>query len=154
MSKKIIVFIGVLWFILSGCQSNETNQDDETVGNTGKENTLKYNQSPEDIVDSHGEIANLDKFLSFLENVKQGNKDKIRVVRYTTEGDPMLHDLEYDGEVIKSTTDTRRDKFGSGSINTATCKSIDVKEGEERTDYTLSGCDQTYRDNSILVIWN
>ena len=128
MTKKIIVFIGVLWFILSGCQSNETNQGDETVGNTGKENTLKYNQSPEDIVDSHGEISNLDKFLSFLENVKQGNKDKIRVVRYTTEGDPMLHDLEYDGDVIKSTTDTRRDKFGSGSKNTQPANPLMLKK--------------------------
>lgn len=152
LTKKIFVFIGVLLFILSGCQSNETNQGNETVGNTRQENIPKYNLSSEDIVDSHGEISNLDKFLSFLENVKQGNKDKIRVVRYTVEGDPMLHDLEYDGEVIKSITDTRRDKYGSGSINTATCKSIDVKEEEERTDYSLSGCNQTNRDNSILVI--
>ncbi|MFJ7734745.1 hypothetical protein ACIQ2D_00275 [Lysinibacillus sp. NPDC097287] len=39
----------------------------------------------------------------------------------------MLHEIEYNGEVIKSTTDT----YGSGSINTATCRSIDVKEAKK-----------------------
>jgi hypothetical protein len=65
-----------------------------------------YNPSDEDIVDSHGEITNSEKFMKFVENVNQGREDKIRVVRYTIEGDPMLHDLEYDGEIITSTTDT------------------------------------------------
>lgn len=129
--KKAIWFVFILIFI-SGCS---------------------YNPSDEDIVDSHGEITNIDKFMKFVENVYQGNEDKIRIVRYTTEGDPLLHDLEYDGEIITSTTDTTRDEFGSGSISTATCKSINVKKTDETTDYILSGCDKTDRDNSILVIW-
>jgi hypothetical protein len=129
--KKAIWFMLILLFI-SGCS---------------------YNPSDEDIVNTQGEITNLEKFIKFVENVNQGREDKIRVVRYTTEGDPMLHDLEYDGEIITSTTDTTRDEFGNGSVNKATCKSIDIKETDERTDYTLSGCDKTNRDNSILVIW-
>jgi len=128
--KKTIWFMLIL-LLMSGCS---------------------YNPSDEDIVDTHGEITNLEKFMKFVDNVSQGTKDKIRVVRYTTEGDPMLHDLEYDGKIITSTTDTTRDKFGNGNVSTTTCKSIDVKESDARTDYDLSGCDQTNRDNSILVI--
>ena len=112
-----------------------------------------FNPSDEDIVDSHGEITNIEKFMEFVENVNQGREDKIRVVRYTIEGDPLLHDLEYDGENITSTTDTTRDEFGDGSVSTATCKSINVEETDETTDYILSGCDKTDRDNSILAIW-
>ena len=112
-----------------------------------------YNPSDEDIVDTHGEINNLEKFMKFVENVNQGTEDKIKVVRYTTEGDPLLHDLEYDGKIITSTLDTTRDEFGNGSVSTAKCKFIDVIETDESTDYTLSGCDKTKRDNSILVIW-
>lgn len=112
-----------------------------------------YSPSNKDIVDTHGQITNLEKFMEFVENVKQGREDKIRVVRYTTEGDPILHDLEYDGEIITSTTDTTRDEFGDGHVSTATCKSIDVKETEESTDYTLSECNKTNRDNRILEIW-
>lgn len=151
--KKIFVFMGTLLFILSGCQSNEANQGNKPSNDTRQDNIPEYVQSSEDIVDLHGNITNLDKFFAFAENVNQGVIDKIRVVRYTEEGDPMLHDLEYDGEVILSTTDTRRDGFGSGSLITATCKSIDIKESEGRTDYDLTGCDKINIDNSILVIW-
>jgi len=64
----------------------------------------------------------------------------------------MLHDLEYDGGVIKSTTDTRRDKCGEGSINNTSCTSVEVVETTDRTDYILEDCDNTI-DNIILVTW-
>ncbi|MCM3663704.1 DUF4362 domain-containing protein [Mesobacillus subterraneus] len=128
--KKVIWFMLIL-LLMSGCS---------------------YNPSDEDIVDTHDEITNLGKFMEFVKNVNQGKEDQIRVVRYTIEGDPMLHDLEYDGEIITSTTDTTRDQFGKGSVSTATCKSITVKETDEGTYYNLSGCNKTNRDNSILVI--
>ncbi|MEI5908080.1 DUF4362 domain-containing protein [Bacillus spongiae] len=112
----------------------------------------RYSPSDEDIVDNQAVITNLEKFMKFVENVNQGKEDKIRVVRYTDEGDALLHDLEYDGEIITSTTDTTRDEFGDGIVSTASCKSIDIKETDERMDYTLSGCDQTNRNNSVLVI--
>ncbi|WP_404346831.1 DUF4362 domain-containing protein [Sutcliffiella horikoshii] len=151
--KKILVFTVILLFILSACQSNEINQGNDSPSTTIQNNIPEYVQSPEDVVNMHGDITNIDMFFGFIENVNQGLEDKIRVVTYTEEGDPMLHDLKYDGEVIQSTTDTRRDTFGSGNINTAICSSIDIKENAERTDYDLTGCDKNNRDNSILVIW-
>lgn len=111
-----------------------------------------YTPSDEDIVDTHSEITNVEKFRAFIKNVNEGQKDEIRVVRYTIEGDPMLHDLKYDGKQISSTTDSTRDEFGSGEISTATCQSIDVIETSAGTEYRLAGCDQTDRDNSILII--
>ncbi|MEH7249502.1 DUF4362 domain-containing protein [Neobacillus niacini] len=129
---KKAIWVVLILFLISGCS---------------------FNPSDYDVVDSHGEITNLEKFMEFVENVNQGKEDKIRVVRYTIEGDPILHDLEFDGETITTTTDTTRDEFGDGSISTATCKSINVEETDETTDYILSGCNKTDRDNSILVIW-
>jgi hypothetical protein len=130
--KKAIWFVLILLLPILGCS---------------------YNPSNEDIVDTHGEITNLEKFMQFVENVNQGTEDRIRVVRYTIEGDPILHDLEYDGKTITSTTDTTRDEYGDGSVSTSTCKSIDVKESDESTEYTLKGCDKTNRNNSILEVW-
>lgn len=112
-----------------------------------------YNPSDEDIVDSHGEITNLEKFKTFIKNVNEDKEDKIRVVRYTIEGDPILHDLEFDGKIITSTIDSTRDEFGSGKVSTATCQSIDVIETHEKTEYTLTGCNKTNRDSSILIFW-
>lgn len=129
--KKMILWMLVL-LLISGCS---------------------YQPSDEDIVDSHGEITNLEKFMEFIGNVKEGKEDKIRVVRYTIEGDPILHDLEFDGETITSKVDSTRDEFGSGKVSTATCQSIDVIETHERTEYTLTGCNKTNRDNSILIFW-
>jgi hypothetical protein len=129
---KKAIWIVLLLILLSGCN---------------------YRPFDKNIVDSHGDITDLEKLMKFVENVNQGKEDKIRVVRYTTEGDPILQDLKYDGKIITSITDSTKDEFGDGSISTATCKSINVEETVETTNYILSGCDKTDRDNSILVIW-
>ncbi|MBA2875780.1 MULTISPECIES: DUF4362 domain-containing protein [Anoxybacillaceae] len=131
--KKIICFM-LIMLLLSSCG--------------------EYEPSKDDIVNKHGDITNLGKFMQFVENVNRGKEDKIRIVAYTVEGDPIIQDLEYDGESITLITDTTRDKFGSGSINTSTCKSIKIEKTQERTDYLLDGCDQESTENIVLVIWN
>lgn len=148
MKPTKVVFVLIITLLIAGCQNTEN-----STNTTQKENNIPdYNPSSEDIVDLHGEIENIERFKEFLNNVEDEQKDNIRVVRYTTEGDPMLHDLEYDGKAIISTTDTRRDKYGKGSINTTTCNSIEMVETTERTDYLLDDCENII-DNTILVIW-
>lgn len=78
--KKIMVFTAILLFILSGCQSNEINQGNESPPTTKQNNIPEYVQSPEDVVNMHGDITNIDKFFVLTENVNQGIEDKIRVV--------------------------------------------------------------------------
>lgn len=63
----------------------------------------------------------------------------------------MLHEFVYDGEVIKSTTDIRCDKFGDGRIINTSCTSIKVVETAEKIDYSLEGCEKVI-DNTVLVI--
>ena len=125
----VVLFISIL---LTGCQTT----GNSTIKNF-EQNIPDYTPASEDVIDMHGEIENVEKFREFLINVKEGKTDNLRVVSYTEEGDPMLHDLEYDGEVINSTTDTRRDGFGEGSIIHTTCTSIEMVETTERTDYFL-----------------
>jgi hypothetical protein len=147
--KKILFFIMTGILLLSGCQT----EPQEKTKIEKQDKIFAFQPSSEDVVNKHGNIENVERFIIFLDNVKAGKRDKIRVVGYTEEGDPMLHDIEYDGELLHSTTDTRRDKYGSGKIDSTTCKEIEVEEKDERTDYTLSGCERINRDNSILVIW-
>lgn len=148
MKKINIIFVLFVSFLIAGCQNTENS----TIKNLEQNNIPDYTPASEDVIDMHGEIENKERFQEFLNNVENSKKDGIRVVRYTEEGDPMLHDLEYDGEVIKSTTDTRRDKFGEGSIISTTCTTIEVVETTERTDYILEGCEDTI-DNTVLVTW-
>ena len=150
---KKILFLILVSLIVTACQTNGSTNESTKVDITEREEIPVYSQTAEDIVNMHGDITNLNRFFTFLENVEQGHKDKIRVVSYTEEGDPILHDLDFDGEVIESSNDTRRDNFGQRTIYTSTCKSIELEEKQERTDYTLAGCKPDVEDTMILVIW-
>lgn len=110
-----------------------------------------YISSLEDIVETHGELENKTRFDEFINHVYQGKEDHIRVVRYTKEGDPILHDLEYDGEIVKLIIDTRRDQYSQGSITQTTCTSIEEVETNESTEYILKDCERI-GDKNILSI--
>ena len=110
-----------------------------------------------DIVFSHGgEItSNLDKLEKFIQNVKNGNEDKIRIVRKTIEGDPIFDTLDYNGENIKYTYDNSKDKFGGsdkGEANT-TCADLSSENTEKGIKYSLTDCSSDigkYFDFEIL----
>jgi hypothetical protein len=48
----------------------------------------------------------------FYENALAGVPAFMRVIHYTIEGDPVITDFQYDGEVFTITTDSSRDIFG------------------------------------------
>lgn len=81
-----------------------------------------YNDSPYtvetavkrgDVVNVHGKQYNAEKLEKFIDNVKSGKKDKIRITTYTIEGDAITTDLEYTGKKIIYVFDNSRDHFGS-----------------------------------------
>lgn len=137
-----LVASAFLFFVLSACQELQS----------GEQEFPPYNPTTEDIVATHGDIENLERFHQFIENIKNDIADEIRIVRYTTEGDPIIQDVNFDGEMIETTLDSRRDSYGSGSLDTTTCQSIKVEEKAERTDYLLTDCKQPNIDNLILVV--
>lgn len=138
--KKLGIVLAI--FLISGCQNNES----PTSGSN------QYSVSSEDVVDRLGAIENFERFEEFKSSTENGVKDKLRIVQYTTEGDPILQELEYDGAVIKSTIDTSRDHYGSGEIYHNTCSSIEVVERTDATEYALVGCEEP-TDGTDLVIW-
>ncbi len=149
--KKIYCLVMVTtFFILAGCQNAENTVENEITSDN--EAIFDFVPSSEDVISMHGDIENIERFETFFNNVENGEKDKIRIVNYTTEGDPILQEVDYDGENIKITTDSRRDRYGQGGISQNTCQEIDVVEKLERTDYLLEGC-KNQLDNMLLVIW-
>ncbi|MGD6858228.1 DUF4362 domain-containing protein [Bacillus infantis] len=142
MKKLFPIYILLLPLLLLACQTQE-----EPAAKLPD-----YKPSEDDIVSMHGDIENLDRFFSFITNVQKGSEETIRVVRYTEEGAPILHDLEYDGQVIHFILDTRRDGFGPRTIEERECRSVNVEKGEKRTNYALTGCGWSKEDYSILTI--
>ncbi|KZZ84688.1 DUF4362 domain-containing protein [Bacillus sp. SJS] len=136
MKKRIVFMLTML--VLSGC--------------SGMSLVNGYSPSDRDVINKHGEIKNLELFMDFKENAEKGIKDKIRIVSYTTEGDPMIQDLEFDGKVIKSRFDGTRDQFGKEEVTYASCKTIEKSEQQESTEYILKQCGKDNGESTVLTI--
>ncbi len=102
-------FISLFLFSLVACSSSSTTID--------KKN---------DVIVKGAGILNLDKFEKFVLNVEQREVDKIRIVQYTLEGDPIFQTLEYSGNDIFYVSDNRKDKFAGKDkgLYKDSCKSI------------------------------
>lgn len=93
-----------------------------------------------DIVDLHGKVTNIERLDGFISNVRDKEKDNIRITRYTIEGDPIYYNFTYDGNTIKYKYDNSNDKYGSSNVSTSVCNNfIKTIEGS-MIEYKLDGC--------------
>ncbi|MGG0299385.1 DUF4362 domain-containing protein [Bacillus albus] len=118
-------FICLLLFSLVACSSSNTTID--------KKN---------DVIVKRAGISNLNKFEKFVLNVDQGEVDKIRIVHYTHEGDPVFQTLEYSGADILHVSDNRQDRFAGNhtGIDEDSCKRIVKEQRELQMAYRLIEC--------------
>ncbi len=77
-----------------------------------------------DIVDLHGNIKNIDRLDEFNVNISSKKRDKVRITRFTTEGDPIFYDLNYNGKDIKLNYDNSKDKHGAKDRRSTNCRSL------------------------------
>lgn len=125
MLAFIVIFI-------SGCQLDKADSEEKPGNNVDPANN--------EVVNIHGQLQNLERLDLFVEHVNNSKKDKIRVTGYTTEGDPIYQDLDYNGSKITVKYDTTKDKFGAGEVRTYVCKGIQKQESETETNYLLENC--------------
>ncbi|HDR6243754.1 TPA: DUF4362 domain-containing protein [Bacillus cereus] len=95
-----------------------------------------------DVIVKGAGTSNLDKFEQFVMNVDQGKVDKIRIVQYTHEGDPIFQMLERSKNDILYVSDNRKDQFAGDNkgLYKDSCKSIVKDERESGTTYRLIDC--------------
>ena len=88
------------------------------------------------------DVTNSDRFESFLKNATQGKSDQIRITAFTTEGDPVLYDVKYDGKSYYYTSDSSRDQFGTTDDDrkNEVCKRLVKTSEKEQSVYTLRQC--------------
>ncbi|WP_185960101.1 DUF4362 domain-containing protein [Planococcus soli] len=104
-----------------------------------------------DIIENlHGDVTNEERLYRFYENMENGEKDAVRIISYTTEGDPIYQDLSYDGNVIESVEDFTEDQYGSGEIVARECESMVILSSETEEVYVLEGCDPEAGLDTIL----
>ncbi|MCR6849660.1 MULTISPECIES: DUF4362 domain-containing protein [Bacillus] len=95
-----------------------------------------------DVIVKRAGISNLDKFEKFILNVDQGKVDKIRIVQYTHEGDPIFQTLEHSENDILYVSDNRKDQFAGEDkgLHKDSCKRIVKEQRELQTAYRLIDC--------------
>ena len=99
MKKYLILVIIVSILILSACNK----QGDAFSEYVSKDDIINYS------LDGN---VNTDRLTKFVDNVSKGVKDQIKIVRHTTEGDPIITQLYFNGKDIQIALDTSQDKFG------------------------------------------
>ncbi|GGH27290.1 DUF4362 domain-containing protein [Paenibacillus segetis] len=93
-----------------------------------------------DVVDQHGRISNAERLDSFILSIDEKKVDKIRITRYTIEGDPIFFDFKYDGKVITYKYDNSNDKFGSSNVRSTVCKNFTKNTEGTTTEYKIEAC--------------
>ena len=88
------------------------------------------------------DVANSDRFESFLKNSTQGKSDQIRITAFTTEGDPVLYEVKYDGKSYHYTSDSSRDQFGTTDDDRKhdICQQLNKTSDKKQSIYTLRKC--------------
>lgn len=103
--------------------------------------TMEEAKENGDIIVQNG-VENSDRFESFLKKSKQGKSDQIRITAYTTEGDPILYDVKYNGKTYQYSSDASRDQFGTTDDDRKNeiCQQLDKTSDKKKSIYTLRKC--------------
>lgn len=125
-------------FILTGCFNTQS-------GVTKFTTTIDKNK---DVINSHGNVENLDKLDAFIED-KKGSQ---RVVHYTIEGDPIFNDLTYTDSGIVMRYDNSEDNFGSPQVIKYACQDLVRNETDKLLSYTLTGCEGEQAKIELLQV--
>ncbi|WP_052416640.1 DUF4362 domain-containing protein [Paenibacillus sp. FSL R5-0912] len=90
------------------------------------------------VVYVQGEIINYTYFEQFVENYNNGQDATVKIAKYTDEGDPIFHTLEYkrDQKKISYTYDNSEDENGDKLQANTLCSSITNVDGV----YHLADC--------------
>lgn len=124
-------------------------------GNKTTKYTLSMAKKNNDIIDVHGEITNMYKLEKFCDNINNGHADSIRITRYNSEGEAIIYDIDYDGEIINCSVDRRRDstaKHTNRKITVYQFKKLYIRRDENVIEYFLTNTGT--KDLSILVTAN
>lgn len=112
MKKWFIFVIAMSLLIVSGCG----NQWKSYVKPVNKNDTITY---------SLGGNVNTDRLQKFIDNVDKDKKDRVNLIRYTDEGDPIIIHLYFNGENIEIAIDSSNDRFSGQDKNRIYYKTID-----------------------------
>ena len=137
MKKRYIIFLLCIVVLSFVCVKLFIKKQNENKPIESKPFVTKHS----DVINRLNSLENGERLKEFVNHVKLGEKDSVRVIGYTIEGDPIIDNVAFDGKTLEVKHDTKRDKYGEQKVETYQCKSIEVKQNTSKQDeYLLMGC--------------
>lgn len=159
--RRISQFLFYCMLILSLASCNtQGNESGNANGNGESQLVVKASPYPYvkgvedvDVLNTHGGIEGIERMQRFYEDMKSGVAADLRIVFYTIEGDPIVKDLKYDGKSLEVKTDSTRDEYGSGEIETISCGQLIEEVNPTNTSYIAADCkERQYGMTEILEV--
>jgi len=93
---------------------------------------------PDDVI-STGIVApvNFKRLEKFLENIKNGVKDYIRIIRISVDGEPELYRVYYDGSKIKVLTYSKDSRANTVTLGKFIGDNIQINDKGKFMEYNL-----------------
>ena len=123
--KKTLILIGILLLIFTSC----SNQKESYHNSINKKDTITFSLN--------GNL-NTERLRNFIDNVAANKSDKVNIVHFTIEGDPIITQLNYNGKNIVIATDYSKDKFGG--------------QDKDKILYTTINGDKQLKDNLLKYL--
>ncbi|SDM23843.1 DUF4362 domain-containing protein [Paenibacillus jilunlii] len=90
--------------------------------------SISSNEAAEEgyVVYGNGGVLNYELFAQFLDKVNKSESAIVKFAKYTDEGDPIFHTLEFDDDSkdFTYTYDSRDDEFGKKEKVTTKCRTL------------------------------
>ncbi|WP_235182955.1 DUF4362 domain-containing protein [Gracilibacillus boraciitolerans] len=96
-----------------------------------------------DLIDMHGDYSNLIQLEIFRQKSEKDENTNLRLVRYTTEGDPIFYNLQYENDSYQVYIDATQDEFGvEDRVKEVGCQLFEYYLTEEKIlSFDLQNCD-------------
>jgi hypothetical protein len=140
INLKLFLAIVTIVLTLTGCSSIQ----DE------KKYTPEVAKEKGDVVADYGVVGNVDKLDSFIRNTEKKQEAKVKITRFTKEGDPIFIYLQFDGRIVSVKEDSSKDKFGGGMTKTK-CTKLKKEETDKGIRYYIDGC-KSYAGRDLLFV--
>ncbi|KAB8139343.1 DUF4362 domain-containing protein [Gracilibacillus oryzae] len=106
----------------------------------------------DDIILQQDQKMNLIELETFRQAVQNGKEEQIRMVQYTTEGDPVFMNINYVNKQIEVVIDSSEDQYGSeeNAIRHITCSQLEYFLTESQTvSFEIVNCNNS--ESTLLV---
>ncbi|CAM3541925.1 DUF4362 domain-containing protein [Paenibacillus lupini] len=134
MRYKNLFILASLFMLLMGCSTTP----DRAVKNGN-------------VVSDLGVVGNIEKLDYFISEVTNKKDSRVKITRFTKEGDPVFIRMSYVHRKIKIEEDPSKDKNGDKEKRNYFCESITKKEQADEVHYLIMDCTPSISSELIVV---